>query len=145
VSYLIDTNILVYAADGDSSFHPKALNFLQKCQSSAEIWNISWVNVFEYMRVVTHPSIFKNPVRLEKAMENISAIMGLPQVEVLAEDDNFLESFAEAVRLAGAVSGNLVHDAHIAALMQCHGIRKIYTLDTQFRIFPFLEVIDPLN
>jgi predicted nucleic acid-binding protein len=43
------------------------------------------------------------------------------------------------------VAGNLVHDAHTAALMREHGIRRIYTRDTDFHRFPFVEPIDPMT
>lgn len=42
------------------------------------------------------------------------------------------------------IAGNLVHDTHTAILMREHGIRRIYTRDTDFHRFPFLEPIDPL-
>lgn len=37
-----------------------------------------------------------------------------------------------------------MHDAHTAILMREHGIRRIYTRDTAFHRFPFLEPIDPV-
>ena len=43
------------------------------------------------------------------------------------------------------LAGNLAHDAHTAALMREHGIRRIYTRDTDFHRFPFLEPVDPLS
>jgi predicted nucleic acid-binding protein len=45
---------------------------------------------------------------------------------------------------APGVHGNLVHDAHIAAVLAEHGVRRIYTRDQDFRRFPGLEVVDPL-
>jgi predicted nucleic acid-binding protein len=41
------------------------------------------------------------------------------------------------------VRGNLVPDAHLAALLRQHGVRRLYTADTDFHRFPFLEVSDP--
>jgi predicted nucleic acid-binding protein len=42
------------------------------------------------------------------------------------------------------VRGNLVPDAHLAALLKQHGVRTLYTRDGDFRKFPFLDVRDPL-
>jgi predicted nucleic acid-binding protein len=36
-----------------------------------------------------------------------------------------------------------VPDAHLAALLRQHGIRTLYTNDTDFRRFAFLDVRDP--
>ena len=43
------------------------------------------------------------------------------------------------------LAGNLISDLHIAALMREHGIKTIYTRDSDFQRFPFLEVRDPLQ
>lgn len=42
------------------------------------------------------------------------------------------------------VRGNRVHDAHTAILIREHGIREIYTRDTDFHRFSFLRVVDHL-
>ncbi|MFH0919500.1 MAG: TA system VapC family ribonuclease toxin [Fibrobacterota bacterium] len=143
MSFLVDTNILVYSSDSDSEFYSKAVKFLDTCGRSPETWCITWVNVFEYLRVVTHPSVFKNPMDSALAEQNIAAVLSLPNVHVLTEETGFFEIYASAAKEAGGASGNFVHDTHIAALMRAHGISRIYTLDTQFRLFPFLKVVNP--
>jgi predicted nucleic acid-binding protein len=40
------------------------------------------------------------------------------------------------------VRGNLVPDAHVAALLRQHGVRRLCTADRDFRKFDFLEVAD---
>ena len=57
-------------------------------------------------------------------------------------DTNILVYAAD--RDAPVIRGNLVFDAHTAALMNEHGIQTIYTHDADFKRFPGLEVIDPL-
>lgn len=49
------------------------------------------------------------------------------------------EVFAELPHLAGSA----MHDAQTAVLMREHGIRRIYTRDTDLHRFPFLEPVDP--
>lgn len=39
----------------------------------------------------------------------------------------------------------LVPDAHIATVLRRHGVLRIFTADTDFRKFAFLEVINPLR
>jgi toxin-antitoxin system PIN domain toxin len=145
MSYLVDTNILVYASDENSPYHLQAKNFLQQCRDSQEMWCVTWVNIFEYLRVVTHPNVFRQPMNTDDAKENISRLLSLPQIEILSEERTFFEVYCELTEKVGSITGNLVHDAHIAALMLQHGITKIYTLDNQFRIFPFLEVLNPFH
>ena len=64
-------------------------------------------------------------------------------MRVLTEEDGFLEVYRE-VTDAFAVRGNLVPDAHLAALLRQHGVRTLYTLDSDFQKFGFLDVRDPL-
>jgi hypothetical protein len=47
------------------------------------------------------------------------------------------------VLVGGNVSGNLTHDAHIAALCLEHGVSELLTGDRDFRRFPELSVVDP--
>ena len=43
------------------------------------------------------------------------------------------------------VPGNLVPEAHLAALQRLHGIKSLYTRERDFRKFSGLEVRDPLG
>lgn len=51
---------------------------------------------------------------------------------------------AAVIREIPHISGNIIHDARIAILMREHGIKRIYTRDTDFHRFPFLEPVDPM-
>lgn len=53
------------------------------------------------------------------------------------------EVAAGVVRKSTNLHGNLLYDAQIAILMREHGIKRIYTRDTDFHRFSFLEPIDP--
>jgi uncharacterized protein len=50
----------------------------------------------------------------------------------------------ELIGLVPELHGNRMHDATAAALMREHGIRRIYTRDTDFHRFREIEPIDPL-
>jgi len=73
---------------------------------------------------------------------DIESLLGLPRVRVLSEGEGFLEIYREVTALF-PVRGNLVPDAHLAALLLQHGVRRLYTVDRDFRKFDFLEVADP--
>ena len=42
---------------------------------------------------------------------------------------------SEVIQQIPHLRGNLMHDAHTALLMREHGIRRIYTRDTDFHRF----------
>jgi predicted nucleic acid-binding protein len=45
--------------------------------------------------------------------------------------------------LGGAASGNLAHDAHIAALVVEHGVTELLTADRDFARFPGVRTRNP--
>jgi hypothetical protein len=97
-----------------------------------------------YLRISTHPAIFSSPLSPDEALGNIETLLKLPRVRILTESEGFLDVYRE---VAGRfpVRGNLVPDAHLAALLRQHGVRKIYTTDTDFKKFEFLQVFNPLH
>ena len=95
-----------------------------------------------YIRISTHPSIFSHPLSPDEALENIESLLSQPRVRVLSEDDGFLAVYRQ-VSGNFPVRGNLVPGAHLAALLLQHGVRKIYTADSDFKKFEFLVVENP--
>lgn len=70
-------------------------------------------------------------------------MLALPHCRALGEDEGFWAVY-RSVTSGVPARGNLVPDAHLAAVLQQHGIVKLYTHDRDFRKFDFLQVIDPL-
>ena len=95
-----------------------------------------------YLRIATHPRIFTTPLSPAEALDNVDALVLLPHVRLLSEEDGFLEVY-RTISGALLVRGNLVLDAHLAALLRQHGVRRLFTRDADFRKFDFLEVKDP--
>ena len=97
-----------------------------------------------YLRIATHPRIFSAPLTPDEALGNVSALIGLPHVRAVSELDGFLEAYKH---VAGEIPlrGNLVPDAHAAAILFQHGIRTLYTNDRDFRKFQSLDVRDPFS
>lgn len=82
------------------------------------------------------------PADAEEAARNIEALLSVPFCRVLGEEDGFWNSYREMTQEV-PTRGNLVPDAHLAALLTQHGIATLYTRD--FRRFTFLNVRDPLE
>ena len=93
-----------------------------------------------YLRISTHPGIFSKPLSPGEALDNIEAILALPRVRLIREEDGFMTIYKN-ITARFPVRGNLVPDAHLAALLRQHDIQKIYSNDMDFKKFDFLEVI----
>lgn len=143
MSFGIDVNILLYASDEGSPLHSKASAFVHECASGKEVFCIAWVTAMSYLRMATHNAIFTRPLSAAEATANIDALLALPHCRPLGEDEGFWAAYREVTSGVPA-RGNLVPDAHLAAVLRQHGIVKLYTHDRDFRKFDFLQVIDPL-
>lgn len=143
--FVVDTNILIYAADRRAPGHERCRELLLAWRSQTEMWYLTWGIIYEFLRVVTHPKVFRNPFVFGKACGFIEAMLASPSVAVLQETARHSAALKEIAAQVKGLRGNLVFDAHTAALMAEHGIRRIYTHDTDFCRFPFIEVVDPLQ
>jgi toxin-antitoxin system PIN domain toxin len=141
--FLVDTNVLLAAINTSAPGHDASRSLVEEILASDRPWCLSWVNVYEFLRVATHHRVFPRPLRFDQALEQLAPLLSHRYVEVLAETDRHAAVLAEIVRDAGPVSGNFVHDCHIAALMAEHDVRLIHTFDTHFRRFSRLEVVVP--
>jgi len=97
-----------------------------------------------YLRISTHAAIFANPLSTEEAIGNIEAFLRVPHMRVLSEEDGFWNVFRE-VTAGLAVRANAVPDAHLAAVLKQHGVVTLYTNDSDFRKFRFLDVRNPFD
>jgi toxin-antitoxin system PIN domain toxin len=142
--FVVDTNVLIYAADRDAPEHDRCRELLEDWRHQAGAWYLTWGVVYEFLRVTTHPSVFRTPWPAAEAWAFVEAVLASPSLRVLVATPQHREVLAGLLAEVPHATGNLFHDAHTAALMREHGVGVIYTRDTDFHRFPFLEVIDPL-
>jgi uncharacterized protein len=144
LSYSLDVNILLYASDRKSPFYPRAVEFLEECASRSELLCLAWPTLMSYLRMVTNASIFRSPLPPSEAMKNVEALIALPQVSLLSEQTDFWDFYRQATK-GLTVTGKLVPDAHLAALLLQHGVPTLYTNDSDFDEFAFLETRNPFR
>lgn len=142
--FVVDTNILVYAADRDAVGHDRCRAMLEQWRQQASPWYLCWNVIYEFLRVTTHPRVFRKPLTASDSWGFITSILASRGVGILSEGEGHPETVTEIVAALPHLSGNLVHNAHVAALMREHGVRVIYTHDMDFHRFRGLDVRDPL-
>jgi toxin-antitoxin system PIN domain toxin len=142
--FVVDANILVYAADEDSPFHSRCRELIEEWREQASPWYTTWGILYEFLRLITHQRVFRKPWSIIKALGHVEAILSSTSLGILTAGERHADVASEVIKSLPFLSGNLLHDAQIAILMQEHGIKRIYTRDTDFHRFPFLEPIDPV-
>ncbi len=138
----LDTNVLVHAEIVTSPFHETARALLRDLAEGPAPWAIPWPCVYEFLRVVTHPRVYHPPMPIPVALGDLRAILGSPSLVVLAETPRHADVMMSIVEASG-VTGNLIHDAHIAALCVEHGVSELVTGDRDFARFPGIRTVNP--
>lgn len=142
MSKALDANVLLYASDADSPLHAPALHVLEGLAEGPELVYLFWPVAMAYLRIATHPSIFRAPLSRAQAEANLGQLIERPHVRSPGERDGFWTAYRSAAQPAAA-RGNLVPDAHLVALMHQHGLSTILSRDRDFRRFDGIRVVDP--
>ena len=95
-----------------------------------------------FVRLVTQPNVLNDPFSPEQAIDTVEEWFRLPHVAPLNPGTEHLRLMRGALAAAG-VGGNLVTDAHIAALAIEYQA-EVHSNDTDFGRFPGLRWRNPL-
>jgi hypothetical protein len=140
----VDTNLLVFAEITTSPSHQRARDLVRRLAEGPQPWAIPWPSIYEFLRIVTHPRVYHPPMPIEVAIEDLTTLLASPSLVLLRETERHFAILKDVVSRSG-VSGNLVYDAHIAALCIEHGVAELLTADRDFARFPGLRVTNPLE
>ena len=142
--FLVDTNVLLHAADENSSFYAHCHELLEEWLNQSSAWFSTWPVLYEFLRVATHPHVFRSPWPTHQAWRFLDEIYTSPGFKILTPTERHRDVLIQTLGELPHLAGNIMHDTHTAVLMREHGIRRIYTRDTDFHRFPFLEPLDPM-
>ena len=139
----LDTNLLIYAHREETPRHSESVRVLRGLAEGVEPWGLPWPCIYEFLRVVTHPRVFDPPTDLETAVEGVRSLLNSPSLVMLGEGRDHLGHLVTMMR-EGRATGNLAHDAHIAALVREHGVHEFWTTDRDFARFVGVRTHNPL-
>ena len=80
---VVDTNVLVYAANSTSQLHQPCRDWLDRQRRRPDAWYITWAIVYEFLRVSTHPRILPQPWTAPAAWEFVAALLASPGLGIL--------------------------------------------------------------
>jgi len=143
--FVVDTNVLVYAANRDCAEHRAAANALAGWLDGNTPWALTWPIAYEFLRIATHARVFPKPLTARQAFDFLTPLLDSELVTVLRPTARHRQLMQETIEKFGKPAGNIFHDLHTAVLMREHGVSEIMTADTDFRKFTFLTVIDPVH
>ena len=134
---LVDTNVLLHAANGQAAQHAEALTWLETTLAGPGGVAFSWLVLVGFIRIATHPGVLPRPLSGGEAMQAVNDWLAHPHARVLHPGRRHAAVLADLIAAAGT-RGNLVNDAHIAAIAVEHGA-TVASFDGDFRRFPGLS------
>ena len=149
-------NFWTNIADDHPRLKPVALRYNNEAlfHSPARIWwegpgkrtepiGIPWVVASGFVRLLTHGSLREVPATPERAIDYVEEWFQFPHVMPINPGVDHLTHLRRNLAAAG-VGGNLVTDAHIAALAMEYQA-EVHSNDTDFSRFPGLKWHNPLR
>lgn len=134
---LVDTNILVYAINEDSSKNKQAKIFLRDNQGKL---TVAHQNIIETIKVLTQPK-FSKPLKPRLAIEAVLAIIENCQIIVPKHGTEFIT--LELIKRSN-LSGKRIFDAYLTATALSNGVDTIVTDNTKdFKKFKEIKVVNP--
>jgi toxin-antitoxin system PIN domain toxin len=103
----------------------------------------SWSVLTAFIRLSTHGSVFLSPLSTADAMDFVEDWVAQPNVIVVEPTARHVSVLRGLIEPVGT-AGNLVMDAHLAALAIEHGA-TVVSHDHDFGRFPGLRWTDPLS
>jgi len=140
---LVDVNILLYASNDEAVHHAKSREWLDGKLGGAAPVGLPWLTLLGFLRIATNPRAFRNPLTMETAWQQVSAWLSAETVWTPEPTERHAGVLSQLLALPG-VYGNLVTDAHLAALAIEHGLTLCST-DGDFARFPGLTWLNPLS
>ena len=140
---LVDANLLIYAKFSDLPQHSVARTWLEGQLSTPGKVGIPWQTSLAFLRLSTNPRLFGRPLSIEAAWRQVTEWSQHVRVWIPEPVADHAMILGE-ILISAKATGNLVPDAHLAALAIGHGLTLCST-DSDFARFRGLTWVNPLS
>ena len=116
---LVDANVLLYAVNEGSPQHRRARTWLDAALNGHEAVGFAWIVLLAFMRLATHRAVFPRPLDVGDAIGVVREWLAQPVALIVEPTPRHVDVLAGLLAESGT-AGNLVNDAHLAALAVEH-------------------------
>lgn len=139
--HVVDANVLLYAVNADSVHHQDAREWLDEALSGGATVLFDWTVLLAFLRLSTMARLFDSPLSPQEAADQVKVWLEQPGAEVAHPTPDHPDRIASLLAEA-RTGGNLVNDAHLAALsLEVRG--DIVSFDSDFDRFSKVRRIQP--
>ncbi len=140
---LVDTNLLVYSHIEDFHQHAAAREWLDDRLNASARVALPWTSLLGFLRLVTNPRVFARPETPATAWQQVEEWLDCETAWIPEPSQRHREILGRLIQHTSA-TGNLIPDAHLAALAIEHGLILAST-DGDFARFPELRWENPIE
>ena len=140
---LVDANLLLYAEDASSPEHQRARSWWDAQLSGVSAVCLCWPVLTAFVRIATNRRIYQRPLTVTQATERVQLWLDQTCTRLIHPTQGHWEVLRGLLE-RGQATGNLVSDAHLAALAIEHGC-ELFSSDSDFARFPGLRWRNPLR
>ena len=138
---LVDANVLLYAVNSDAVHHATARSWIDDALSGSDTVAFAWVALLAFVRLSTKVGLFPSPLTVAESMDRVDAWLAAPPAVVVEPTVGHGRVLRDLLARLGA-GGNLVNDAHLAALAVEHRC-TIVSFDNDFARFAGVDWVLP--
>lgn len=140
---LLDANLLLFAVDSSSPFHPVAARWLTEQLNGPRRVGFPWLSLRAFLRISTHPRASDRPLSPAAAWSHVEDWLGSPAAWVPGPTERHADVLGGLIARY-RLSGNLIPDGALAALAVEHGL-ALASADTDFARFTEITWVNPLR
>lgn len=139
---LVDVNILIYSSFRSLAHHDPARGWLEQQLAGSAAVALPWSSLLGFLRLATNARMFERPLTMADAWQQVTMWLAAEPTWTPGPTERHAEVLGNLLAAPG-VHGNLVPDAHLAALAIEHGL-TLCSSDSDFARFPGLRWINPI-
>ena len=139
---LVDVNLLLYATNVSASQHRATREWLDRQLVETPRVGLPWATLLGFLRLATNARVITRPLTMAAAWQQVSQWLACEPAWIPLPTERHADVLGKLLAEPSGY-GNLVPDAHLAALAIEHGLTLCST-DGDFGRFPELKWLNPL-
>lgn len=139
----LDTDVLVHWTMAGAPHHRSVRRFLDREARQGHRLALTQQTLNEHLHIVTDPRRFEHPLPMAKAIHLSRELWHSESVKPILPTEEVHDLVCELMEQY-RLGRKRILDTALAATLKTAGISALATLNRRdFKIFPFLEVVDP--
>ena len=138
---VVDANILLYAVNTAAAHHERSRSWLDEALRRTETVGFAWTAILAFVRLATSAAAFPTPLTVEEACGAAERWLDQPPAVIVEPTPRHL-GIVRGLLAETGTAGNLVNDAHLAALALEHGA-EVASFDRDFQRFAGVRLFVP--